>query len=119
MPHLLSPSDERNRHQNRRTLRASNKITIAEERSRRIYGRQDLKWDGLRLRLTTGRLLATVEFDSKWPKMCRVRLTDSQTDMVNLTRAKDAAIGLALGDLNAQETRLAASPVRQNRRAAG
>ena len=59
--------------------------------------RQDLKWDGLKLRLKSGRLLATVEPDAKWPKMYRVRLPDGHvTDMVNLSRARDAARHLAL-----------------------
>jgi len=83
--------------------------------SKRIYGRQDLKWDGLRLRLCTGRLLATVEDDAEWAGMYRVRLPNGHlTDMVNLTRAKDAAISLALVALNsrAQETPVGASPVR-------
>jgi hypothetical protein len=47
-----------------------------------------LRWDGLQLRLKSGRLLATVEPDSKWPKMFRVRLPNGHlTDMVNLSRA--------------------------------
>ncbi len=68
-----------------------------------MYDRHDLKWDSDQLRLVTGRLLATVERDSKWPSMWRVRLPDGYlTDMVNKTRAKDAAIVLALNRLNAQ-----------------
>ena len=66
-----------------------------------IYSRVDLKWDGLRLRLKTGRLLATVEPDGKWPAMYRARLPNGHlTDMVNLTRAEDAAIALACTELN-------------------
>ena len=66
-----------------------------------IYSRVDLKWDGLRLRLKTGRLLATVEPDGKWPAMYRARLPNGHlTDMVNLTRAKDATIALACTELN-------------------
>jgi hypothetical protein len=41
-----------------------------------IFGRNDLKWDGDRLRLHFGRLLATVEPDQKWNGMWRVRLPD-------------------------------------------
>jgi hypothetical protein len=68
---------------------------------RREYRSRDLKWDGRQLRLKTGRLLATVEPDGTWVGMFRVRLPDDRvTDMVNLTRAKDAAIALALADLN-------------------
>jgi hypothetical protein len=61
----------------------------------RIFGHQDLQWEGRQLRLLTGRLLATVEPDR------RARLRDGRlTDMVNLSRAKDAAVSLALADLN-------------------
>ena len=68
-----------------------------------------------RLRLVTGRLLASIEPDGNWVGMFRVRLPDHLTDMVNLTRAKDAAIGLALGDLNrfqAPRKPRAAPPIR-------
>jgi hypothetical protein len=68
-----------------------------------MYDRQDLKWDGRRLRLfsSSGRVLASVEPDLTWPGMWRVRLPDGYlTDMVNLSRAKDAAASLALGVLN-------------------
>jgi len=81
--------------------------------SKRIYGRQDIKWDGLRLRLRTGRLLATVEDDAEWVGMYRVRLPGGHlTDMANLTRAKDAAISLVLAKLNSQETDAEGSPMR-------
>jgi len=87
--------------------------------SKRIFGRQDIKWDGLRLRLCTGRLLATVEDDAEWAGMYRVRLASGYlTDMVNLTRAKDAAISLVLTKLNSQETADRASPMRSFREAA-
>ena len=67
----------------------------------RIYAHHELKWDGLQLRLKSGRLLATVEPDSKYEGMFRVRLRNGHlTDMVNLSRAKDAAISLVLGELN-------------------
>jgi hypothetical protein len=61
----------------------------------------NLKWDGLQLRLPTGRLLATIEPDAKWSGMYRVRLVgEPLTDMVNISRARDAAIGLVLAKLN-------------------
>ena len=70
-------------------------------KSHRTYGLQDIHWEGHRLRLSTGRLLATVEPDRHWAGMYRVRFRDGLlTDMVNLTRAKDAAIALALTNLN-------------------
>jgi hypothetical protein len=66
-----------------------------------VYSHEDLKWDGLRLRLKSGRLLATVEPDSEWPGMHRVRLPNGDlTDMANLSWAKDAAKSLALTGLN-------------------
>jgi hypothetical protein len=69
-----------------------------------IFGRNELKWEGDRLRLHSGRLLATVEPDQKWNGMWRVRLPNGfLSDMVNRTRARDAAISLALGALNRQE----------------
>jgi hypothetical protein len=71
------------------------------KKSHRIYGHQDIDWDGHRLRLSTGRLLATVEPDRNWAGMYRVRLPSGHlTDIVNLARAKDATISLALTALN-------------------
>jgi hypothetical protein len=48
--------------------------------------------------LSIGRRKTGVSFhpDSKWPKMWRVHHGDKVSDMVNLTRAKDAAISWAL-----------------------
>ena len=71
-----------------------------------MYDRQDLIWDGRQLRLfsSRGRVLASIEPDQTWPGMWRVRLPDGNlTDMVNLSRAKDAAVSLALGALNHRE----------------
>ena len=43
-----------------------------------------------------GRLLATVKPDKDWPGLWRVHLPKGHvTDMVNLIRAKDAALSLA------------------------
>jgi hypothetical protein len=67
-----------------------------------VYGHEDLRWEGHRLRLLTGRLLATVEPDGHWAAMYRVRFPDGRlTDMVNISRARDAALCLALAALNA------------------
>ena len=71
-----------------------------------MYDRQDLKWDGNQLRLfsSRGRVLASIEPDQTWPGMWRVRLPDGNlTDIVNLSRAEDAAASLALGILNHRE----------------
>lgn len=69
----------------------------------RSFSQKDLVWNGHELRLGTkrGRLLATIVLDRKWPKMYRIQLPGQDlSDMVNLTRAKDAAIALAIADLN-------------------
>ena len=55
-------------------------------------------WDGLTVRLYSkrGRVVAQVIPDPEWQYMYRVRLPDGHiSDMVNLTRAKDAARALA------------------------
>jgi hypothetical protein len=47
------------------------------------------------------RPLALIEPDAEWEGMYRVRLPDGRlSDMVNLTRAKDAALSIALQALN-------------------
>ena len=72
-----------------------------ELRRRKYHDMNLLRWDGLNLRLKTGRLLAVVEPDAKYPGMYRVRTKDGHlTDMVNLSRAKDAARSLAIASLN-------------------
>ena len=72
------------------------------KKDRLMYGRQDLRWDGRLLRLFSSRgVLASIEPDQTWPGMWRVRLPNGYlTDLVNLSRAKDAAASLALGVLN-------------------
>jgi hypothetical protein len=39
-----------------------------------MYNRRDLRWDGHRLRLRSGRLFATIVADPDWDGMWRVRL---------------------------------------------
>jgi hypothetical protein len=68
-----------------------------------MHDRQDLTWDRKQLRLLSNRgvVLATIEPDKTWPGMWRVRLPDGHlTDMLNLSRAKDAAASLMLTVLN-------------------
>jgi hypothetical protein len=73
----------------------------------------DIKWHGLRLRLRTGRLLATVEPDTRWAGMYRVRLVgEPLTDMTNISRAKDAAVSLVLAKLNRGISASEAPPIR-------
>jgi hypothetical protein len=55
------------------------------------YRAKDLKWDGRKLRLKTGCLLATVGPDSTYPRMFRVRMRDgSLSDMANITTGRDS-----------------------------
>jgi hypothetical protein len=57
-----------------------------------MIGYEDLTWNGNELR-HRGRTLATIEPDAEWPNLWRVRRPDGDlTDMVNLTRAKDAQV---------------------------
>jgi hypothetical protein len=64
-----------------------------------MYDRHDLRWDGHRLRLRSGRLLATIVPDPNWAGMWRVHMPKGNVN--NLTRAKDTALSLALASLNA------------------
>jgi hypothetical protein len=58
-----------------------------------------------------------VVLDQHHGSMWRVRMPDGQvSDMLNLSRAKDAASALALGILNAGFERTTAPPVRRTRR---
>jgi hypothetical protein len=57
-----------------------------------------------------------IERDTDWPGMYRIRFPDGRlSDMVNLTRAKDAALSIALKALNSgtQERRSGASSVHE------
>jgi hypothetical protein len=91
-----------------------NSVINSSAATRREYRQKDLRWDDQRLRLNSGRVLATVEPDSKWPGMYRVRLPDGHlTDIVNPTRAKDAAVHLALANLNRHAGQAGASPMRR------
>lgn len=62
--------------------------------------------------ILTGRLMATIIPDGRWPGMYRVKLADGTvTDMVNRSRAADAARVLALRQLS-EETASGAATVR-------
>jgi hypothetical protein len=71
------------------------------------YQAEELAWGGLTLRLGRGRVVASVEPDSKWSGMWRVRCGRQLSDMVNLTRAKDAAVSIALSQLNSAKEAVA------------
>jgi hypothetical protein len=79
----------------------------------RVFSSRDLNWKGDQLYCGNRRLLRIVP-DQKYPGvMWRVEMPDGAlTDMVNRTRAKDAAVAIGLKILNQQETSPAASPVR-------
>jgi hypothetical protein len=68
-------------------------------KSGHCFGRQELVWDGLKLKLGA-RVTATIEPDAHWPGMWRVRFGGRLSDMANLSRVKDAAISLVLRELN-------------------
>jgi hypothetical protein len=74
----------------------------------RVYANTALTWEGDRLLVRGGddqSPVAEVVPDDKWPGMFRVRRPDgSLTDMVNHTRARDAAKSILLGFLNSEET---------------
>jgi len=80
----------------------------------RIVSHQALTWKGPVLYFQRRKMFEVVQ-DAKYPKMWRVRHPDGRlSDMVNLTRARDAATGLALAALNlkAEEPARRASPMR-------
>jgi hypothetical protein len=102
----------------------TNRATPSSEKSKTIVGRDRLRW-----RRANGRLflfygnnddhLAIVEPDAKYAGMYRIRFPDGGlSDMVNLTRAKDAALAFALRSLNSvvQETPSEPAYVRNKRR---
>ena len=112
---MAKPDCGASRHSNTKTSR---------NRHGTIIGRDRLMWrttnHGLSLHHAAPRLpLVRIERDGDWAGMYRIRLPDSRlSDVVNLTRAKDAALSIALHALNSgtQERRSRASPVRELRR---
>jgi len=91
-------------------------INAADLPARRLFSNRDLTWRGEKLCLGSKALVAIVP-DAQYPGMWRVRSGDTLSDMVNLSRARDAARALALSLLNkkdTQETAPAGPPMRQN-----
>ena len=68
----------------------------------RVYGSRVLVWKGDKLYLAgKGPVLVSIVPDKTYPNMWRVKYSDGRlSDMVNRTRAKDAAQSIALGILN-------------------
>jgi hypothetical protein len=64
-----------------------------------------LQWNGDGLHLDgKGRAVVTIVRDEQYPFMWRVRYPDGRrTDMINRTRAKDAALSIALRILNSSK----------------
>ena len=80
----------------------------------RSYANSELIWRGDRLALK-GRASPAVEIvpEDSYPGMWRIRTQDgSLSDMVNRSRARDAARSILLGILNAQETASGGPPMR-------
>ena len=66
-----------------------------------MFDNHDLIWCGNDLRVgRSSTPLVSIVPDTRWPNMWRVRHGDQLSDMVNLTRARDAARRLALSMLN-------------------
>jgi len=84
------------------------------------YGRERLRWDGSTLRLDgKGRALLQIVPDGRYTSMWRLKLPSGKlSEMVNRTRARDAAMSRALMVLNCedrrQETSAEPPPVRAN-----
>jgi hypothetical protein len=90
-----------------------------------VFGRRDLTWrrerDGslVLCRTDSSTILARIIADRVYSGMWRVKMASGKlSDMTNLTRAKDAAMSLALAILNreqkAQETASEAPPTAPN-----
>ena len=82
-----------------------------------MIGYEDLIWTGNELRFSR-RTVAAIEPDYEWPGMWRVRIGGRLTDMVNRTRAKDAARCLVLTDLNGPRETQRSFRIRFSERAA-
>ena len=91
----------------------------------RVIGRRDLTWRRERdstlvlCRAGSRAILAQIVSDRVYPSMWRVKMpSGTLSDMTNLTRAKDAAMSIALSILNreqkVQETASEAPPTAPN-----
>jgi hypothetical protein len=75
---------------------------------------QRLTWVGDEL-VYGRKTLLRIERDGVYPEMWRVRRPDgSRTDIVNRTRAKDAAVSIALSFLEVSESPSEAPPIAPN-----
>jgi hypothetical protein len=100
------------------------RVTPTPKKSKTIVGRDRLSWRHANDRLflfygDNDDHLAIVEPDAKYTGIYRIRFPDGGlSDIVNLTRAKDAALAFALRSLNSvvQETPYEPAYVRNKRR---
>jgi hypothetical protein len=70
-------------------------------RHSRTYGGRTFYWDFPRLRLgQRGRIMAVLIRDSEYPDLWRIDDEEGISDMLNLTRAKDAAMSRSIKRLN-------------------
>lgn len=78
----------------------------------RVFNSNALHWDGNKLCLGRRQVVRIVEDQKYSGVMWRVEMPDGTlSDMVNRTRAKDAAMSIALRILNTKESRTEAAPV--------
>jgi hypothetical protein len=69
-----------------------------------------LHWAGGKLMNGTRRVPIEVRPDDRWLEMYRVHFQGKISDIVNLTRAKDAAVAMVVASLNALQKPRAFSP---------
>src|SRR5262249_4526487 len=79
----------------------------------KIFGQHQLAWRGDAL-YCGGRAVLHIVLDARHSSMWRVRGDGRLSDMVNRARAKDAAMSMALAELNREETGAAAPPMRSS-----
>jgi hypothetical protein len=85
------------------TQRASAGLAGCPQKPPHTYKRTDLVWQGLRLRLrVSDRTLAVLTPDADHPNLYRICMLDLVSDLANLTRAREAAVALALETLNGE-----------------
>jgi hypothetical protein len=76
----------------------------------RVVGRSDLHWKGNVLYRNSSPVAEVIP-DATYPAMWRVQLPgEPLTDMVNLSRAKEAAMSLVLHRLNPARRKAAPAP---------
>ena len=71
------------------------------QRLKRIAAQTLAYWDGDKLMQGKRPMPIEVLPEDQWPGMCRVHYQGKISDMVNLTRAKDAAVAMVAASLNA------------------